>query len=88
MFDFKAYLEERSRLVNNELAARMPGEDVRPGRLHEAMRYAVLAGGKRIRPVLCMAAGECALLRQGYGGRAEKKRRGVQCSVFSPQNTK
>lgn len=34
----------------------MPSEDTRPARLHAAMRYAVMAGGKRIRPVLLLAA--------------------------------
>lgn len=43
----------------------LPGPDVLPGRLHEAMRYAVLGGGKRVRPLLCHAAGELT------GARAE-----------------
>ena len=37
----------------------LPSADVAPQRLHEAMRYAVLSGGKRIRPLLVYAAGEC-----------------------------
>jgi farnesyl diphosphate synthase len=37
----------------------LPGADETPGRLHAAMRYAVLSGGKRIRPLLVYAAGEC-----------------------------
>ena len=39
------------------LAAYLPGVDTVPGRLHAAMRHAVLAGGKRIRPQLVYAAG-------------------------------
>ena len=35
----------------------LPGADTHPARLHEAMRYSVLGGGKRIRPVLAYAAG-------------------------------
>ena len=35
----------------------IPGEDVAPERLHAAMRYAALGGGKRIRPVLVYASG-------------------------------
>jgi farnesyl diphosphate synthase len=35
-----------------------PAAHVAPARLHEAMRYAVLGGGKRVRPLLCFAAGE------------------------------
>jgi farnesyl diphosphate synthase len=38
----------------------LPAAEVAPGRLHEAMRYAVLGGGKRVRPLLCHAAGELA----------------------------
>lgn len=35
----------------------LPAESIAPARLHDAMRYAVLGGGKRIRPLLCHAAG-------------------------------
>ncbi|AKJ65398.1 Farnesyl diphosphate synthase [Kiritimatiella glycovorans] len=35
-----------------------PAEDVRPGRLHRAMRHALFPGGKRLRPMLCLAAAE------------------------------
>ena len=45
--------------VNHELDAALPLTVTRPGRLHEAMRYAVLSGGKRVRPLLVYAAGEC-----------------------------
>ena len=38
----------------------LPAADVAPARLHEAMRYAVLGGGKRVRPLLVYAAGEFA----------------------------
>lgn len=37
----------------------LPGTDIEPGRLHQAMRYSVLNGGKRIRPLLVYASGEC-----------------------------
>ena len=37
----------------------LPAEDETPRRLHEAMRYAVLSGGKRVRPLLVYATGEC-----------------------------
>jgi farnesyl diphosphate synthase len=37
----------------------LPAEDQTPRRLHEAMRYAVLSGGKRVRPLLVYATGEC-----------------------------
>ncbi|WP_338860931.1 polyprenyl synthetase family protein [Mycetohabitans rhizoxinica] len=40
------------------LSAVLPPADVEPMRLHQAMRYAVLGGGKRVRPMLCHAAGQ------------------------------
>lgn len=49
----------------------LPSEKTVPEQLHEAMRYAVLGGGKRVRPLLCHAAGELT------GARAE-------CSMRPP----
>ncbi len=46
----------RSR-ANQALDQRLPSADLHPGDLHQAMRYAVLGGGKRIRPVLVYSAG-------------------------------
>lgn len=45
--------------VNHELDAALPLALTRPERLHDAMRYAVLNGGKRVRPLLVYATGEC-----------------------------
>jgi farnesyl diphosphate synthase len=45
--------------VNDRLDAALPLATTKPGRLHHAMRYAVLDGGKRVRPLLVYAAGEC-----------------------------
>jgi farnesyl diphosphate synthase len=42
------------------LARLLPSAQVAPSRLHDAMRYAVLGGGKRVRPLLAFAAGEVA----------------------------
>jgi farnesyl diphosphate synthase len=42
------------------LARTLPSADIAPRRLHHAMRYAVLGGGKRVRPLLVFAAGEVA----------------------------
>jgi farnesyl diphosphate synthase len=39
------------------LEATLPADDIAPARLHQAMRYSVLGGGKRVRPLLCHAAG-------------------------------
>jgi geranylgeranyl diphosphate synthase type II len=45
-------------LVESALEHWLPPEDEPPTRLHEAMRYAVLGGGKRLRPILVLAAAE------------------------------
>lgn len=44
--------------IEAELAARLPAADRSPQRLHEAMRYSVLNGGKRVRPILIYATGQ------------------------------
>jgi len=44
--------------IDGELDRLLPGGDAAPTRLHEAMRYAVFAGGKRVRPVLALLACE------------------------------
>ena len=54
----KDYLTERSALVDRALAAFLPQATVKPATLHKAMRYSLFAGGKRLRPVLCLAAAE------------------------------
>jgi len=66
MFDLKTYLEARRKSVETELQLHMPAETMRPAILHQAMRYSVMAGGKRLRPILCMAACEAV------GGTPEK----------------
>lgn len=52
------YLEQQFALIESALDQYLPRETTRPARLHEAMRYSVLGGGKRIRPVLLLAACE------------------------------
>jgi farnesyl diphosphate synthase len=53
----RAYLEECQQRVEAALERCLPGPTVPPARLHEAMRYAVLGAGKRVRPVLVYATG-------------------------------
>jgi farnesyl diphosphate synthase len=48
-----------TRRVNGVLEDALPAATETPHRLHEAMRYAVLSGGKRLRPLLVYATGEC-----------------------------
>jgi geranylgeranyl diphosphate synthase type II len=57
-FDLEVYLQERRRLVDAALDGFLPSEDTRPPSVHRAMRYSVLAGGKRLRPILVIAGAE------------------------------
>ncbi len=57
MLDYKAYLTAKVERINDALDAILASSE-RPDRLLEAMSYALMAGGKRIRPVLCLAAAE------------------------------
>ena len=52
------YLVRRAAEVNEWLDRLVPSETTPPEQLHRAMRYSLLAGGKRLRPVLVLAAGE------------------------------
>ena len=56
--DLKFYLKERCQLVDKALEGYLPKEDDLPFSLHKAMRYSVFAGGKRVRPILMLAACE------------------------------
>jgi len=71
---FRAQLESWQARMESALAARLPGPDVVPSRLHEAMRYSVLGGGKRIRPALVFAAARAV-------GRTEDEVEGAACAV-------
>ena len=53
--DIFMYLADKNRLIEQVLDRLLPSADSLPERLHESMRYSVFAGGKRLRPVLCMA---------------------------------
>src|SRR5690242_11344606 len=53
----KETLEEGRKVTDAALERLLPGPDVRPTSIHRAMRHSVFAGGKRIRPILCMEAG-------------------------------
>lgn len=57
-FDLEAYLGQRRRLIDSELAQRLVELPAPLVRLREAMAYALLSGGKRLRPILCLGAAE------------------------------
>ncbi len=52
------YLADNSALVDKALHRFLPKASTKPATLHEAMRYSLFAGGKRLRPILCLAAAE------------------------------
>lgn len=56
--DLEAYLVRAVEEANAALDGFLPAADAPPAAIHGAMRYCVFAGGKRLRPVLCMAAAE------------------------------
>ena len=64
-FDLKAYQEGRRAMVDAALDRVLPPESAEPHSIHRAMRYSVLAPGKRLRPVLVIAGAEAV------GGRAD-----------------
>src|SRR5262245_24412103 len=55
-FDLEGFLATRTAAVNRALDKLLPSESTKPATIHKAMRYSVFAGGKRIRPALCLAA--------------------------------
>ncbi len=65
MSDLKEYLAERCQFVDAALNRLIPDAATRPTTLHQAMRHSMFAGGKRLRPILCLAAAEAC------GGKVE-----------------
>lgn len=63
--DLRVYLKSRQKKVDRALDRFLPKADVKPPTIHKAMRYSVFAGGKRLRPILCLASAEAC------GGRIE-----------------
>src|SRR3989454_11030637 len=56
--NLKTYLGSRQKKIDRALARYLPKENVKPATIHKAMRYSLFAGGKRLRPILCLAAAE------------------------------
>ncbi len=56
--DFQRWTAAQQTRIEAQLQALLPSAELAPQRLHAAMRYAVLGGGKRVRPLLAFAAGE------------------------------
>jgi len=53
-----AYLEAKKKIIDEALERYLPGEDNYPPVIFKAVRYSLFAGGKRMRPILCMASAE------------------------------
>jgi len=64
MFDLDSYLVSKNKRINDALN-NILGKNINSGRIIKAMRFSLMAGGKRIRPVLCIAAAEAV------GGKTE-----------------
>jgi geranylgeranyl diphosphate synthase type II len=56
--NLKAYLKSRQEKIERALDRHLPKESTKPATIHKAMRYSLFAGGKRLRPILCLAAAE------------------------------
>ncbi|MGE5208224.1 MAG: polyprenyl synthetase family protein [Alphaproteobacteria bacterium] len=56
--NFKSYLLARQKMIGRALDRYLPKANTKPATLHRAMRYSLLAGGKRLRPILCLASAE------------------------------
>ena len=73
-FDLQDFLATRTETVNRALDHFLPPEKTRPATIHKAMRYSIFAGGKRMRPALCLAAAHAC-------GGAEKNALPLACAV-------
>src|SRR4051795_13627940 len=56
--DLRKYLKTRGRTIEQALDRYLPKATAKPPTIHKAMRYSLFAGGKRLRPILCLAAAE------------------------------
>ena len=73
-FDLAGFLAARTEAVNRALDSFLPAAKVRPATIHRAMRYSLFAGGKRMRPALCLAAAAAC-------GGAEAEAMPLACAV-------
>jgi geranylgeranyl diphosphate synthase type II len=73
-FDLEGYLRRQTIAVDRALNRFLPSAGAKPATIHRAMRYSIFAGGKRMRPALCLAAAEAC------GGRPDDARP-LACAV-------
>jgi geranylgeranyl diphosphate synthase, type II len=77
MDSISSYLDRVARAVDGFLDQALPPETARPGELHRAMRYSLFAGGKRLRPALCLASAEA--VGRPDEGRAIRAAAALEC---------
>jgi len=58
MINLQKYLSARQKLIDRALSSYLPKANEKPVTIHKAMRYSLFVGGKRLRPILCLAAAE------------------------------
>jgi geranylgeranyl diphosphate synthase type II len=56
--EVEEFIAQRAEVINDALDSYLPPADLKPTTLHQSMRYSVLAGGKRLRPILTLVAAE------------------------------
>ena len=79
--DIKQYLDERRELVERELEALMLSSGGPFAKHIEAMRYSLFSGGKRLRPILCLAAAEAACAPAVPAEEARKNALPASCAL-------
>jgi geranylgeranyl pyrophosphate synthase len=77
--DFSGELKRRVERVERSIDELLPPANTRPSRLHEAMRYSVQAGGKRLRPVLVLTAHEIFAGRRKSAAKPDSAAVAVEC---------
>lgn len=80
---FSEWLSERAAHIQQVLDKEMPRPEVVPTRLHQAMRYAVLGGGKRVRAALVYAAGTSCAKRLADRGVDHTLERALDCAAVA-----
>ena len=73
-FDLKIYARQKAKSVDEALSSFLPSARTKPSTIHQAMRHSLFAGGKRVRPILALAAAEAC------GGR-EQDAMPLACAV-------
>jgi geranylgeranyl diphosphate synthase type II len=76
MKNLQEYLPSRQKLIEQALNRYLPRATTKPATIHKAMRYSLFVGGKRLRPVLCLAAAEAS---GGEASRALPSACAVEC---------